>query len=56
MKVLLDTTTIIHREASTIFNEDIGNLFRWLDKLHYEKCIHPLTLEEIKKHKDKKVR
>ena len=55
MKVLLDTTTIIHREASTIFNEDIGNLFRWLDKLHYEKCIHPLTLEEIRKHKDKKV-
>lgn len=55
MKILLDTTTIIHREASTIFNEDIGNLFRWLDKLHYEKCIHSLTLEEIKKHKDKKV-
>lgn len=55
MKILLDTTIIIHREASAIFNEDIGNLFRWLDKLHYEKCVHPLTLEEIKKHKDKKV-
>jgi len=51
----LDTTTIIHREASTIFNEDIGNLFGWLDKLHYEKCIHPLTIEEIEKHQDKKL-
>lgn len=55
MKILLDTATVIHREASSIFNEDIGNLFGWLDKLHYEKCIHPLTIEEIEKHQDKKV-
>ncbi len=55
MKVLLDTTIVIHREASAIFNEDIGNLFGWFDKLHYEKCIHPLTIEEIEKHQDKKV-
>lgn len=55
MRVLLDTTIIIHREASAIFNEDIGTLFNWLDKLRYEKCIHPLTVREIEKHGDKKV-
>ncbi|MCH8003314.1 MAG: hypothetical protein IH934_01680 [Nanoarchaeota archaeon] len=55
MKVLLDTNIIIHREASAVFNEDIGTLFGWLDKLHYEKCIHQLTIDEIEKHEDKKV-
>ena len=55
MKVLLDTNIIIHREASAVFNEDIGTLFGWLDKLHYDKCIHQLTVDEIEKHEDKKV-
>lgn len=55
MKVLLDTNIVIHREASTVFNNEVGSLFAWFDNLHYEKCIHPLTLEEIEKHKDQKV-
>lgn len=54
MRVLLDTNIIIHRESSTVINEDIGVLFRWLDELKYEKCIHPLTIEEITKNKDQK--
>ncbi len=56
MKILLDTNIVIHREASTVTNEDIGVLFRWLDNLHYTKCIHSLTVEEIEKHEDPKVR
>jgi len=56
MKVLLDTNIIIHREASSIVNREIGVLFKWLDKLHYIKCIHPTTIQEINKHKDEKVR
>ncbi len=52
MRILLDTNILIHREASRIINEDIGILFGWFDKLHYEKCIHPLSLSEIQKHKD----
>ncbi len=55
MKVLLDTNIIIHREAATVVRSDIGILFRWLDKLHYEKYVHPLTIEEISKHKDQRV-
>jgi predicted nucleic acid-binding protein len=55
MRILLDTNIIIHREAGTVVNEDIGVLFNWLDRLHYEKCIHPLTVAEIAKHKDRKV-
>jgi predicted nucleic acid-binding protein len=47
MKILLDTNIIIHREASKILIEDIGLLFYWLDKLHYTKCIHPLTIAEL---------
>ena len=56
MKILLDTNIVIHREAATVVDEDIGILFRWLDNLHYTKCIHSVTVEEIEKHEDPKVR
>jgi predicted nucleic acid-binding protein len=56
MRVLLDTNIIIHREASTIVKEDIGVLFRWLDRLHHIKCAHPVTAQELEKHEDPKVR
>lgn len=55
MRVLLDTNIIIHREATKIINKEIGILFNWFDKLHYEKCIHPLSLAEIKKHSNEDV-
>lgn len=55
MRVLLDTNIIVHREASKVYNKDIGLLFNWLDKLHFEKCIHPVTIEEIKTYKDSSV-
>jgi predicted nucleic acid-binding protein len=55
MRVLLDTNIIIHREAGKGINPDIGILFNWLDKLKVTKCIHPLTVEELKKHLDPNV-
>jgi predicted nucleic acid-binding protein len=56
MRVLLDTNIVIHREATTVVSSSIGFLFRWLDKLKCEKCIHPITLAEIGRHKDERVR
>jgi hypothetical protein len=56
MRVLLDTNVLIHREAATVVRREIGELFFWLDKLKYDKCIHPLSLSEINKHRDKRVR
>ncbi|MBW2031513.1 MAG: hypothetical protein JRJ31_20840, partial [Deltaproteobacteria bacterium] len=56
MKILLDTNIVIHREATTVIDEDIGILFRWLDKLGYTKCVHPVTVDEVKKHLDLKAR
>lgn len=54
MKALLDTNIIIHREAATpSVNQDIGILFKWLDKSKYIKCIHPLTVQEIQKNSNK---
>jgi len=55
MKVLLDTNIIIHREANRIVQHDIGQLFNWLDKLHYEKYVHPITIFEIEKYQNTKV-
>ncbi|HMJ67364.1 MAG TPA: PIN domain-containing protein [Cyclobacteriaceae bacterium] len=52
MRVLLDTNIIIHREASKVIHQDIGLLFNWLDKLKAIKCIHPLTVDELKGNKD----
>lgn len=53
MKVLLDTNIIIYKEVNAIYNADVHKLYYWLDKLKYDKCISPLTVEEIKKYKDK---
>lgn len=55
MRILLDTNIIIHREASKVYNQDIGLLFNWLDRLHYEKCVHPLTIEEISSYQDEEI-
>lgn len=52
MKALLDTNIIIHRETDKVVVQDIGILFRWLDRVRYTKCIHPITVEEIRKHKN----
>ncbi len=52
MRTLLDTNILIHREADRVVRKDIGVLFYWLDKLGHEKCVHPLSLDEIRKHKD----
>src|ERR1035438_3101081 len=56
MRVLLDTNILIHREASTVVRRDIGNVFFWLDKLRHEKIAHPVSIAEISKHQDEKVR
>jgi len=53
LKILLDTNIIIHRETERIINPDIGKLFHWLDKVKAEKIIHPITIEEINKLKNK---
>lgn len=49
MKALLDTNIIIHREAGRPINQDIGILFKWLDKVKYQKYIHLVTIDEIRK-------
>lgn len=55
MRILIDTNIIIHREANRVVNEDIGLLFNWLDRLKFEKCVHPLSIEEISGHQDENV-
>ena len=52
MNALLDTNIIIHRENVRITNQSIGQLFYWLDKLHYEKLIHPYSVKELKKYRN----
>jgi predicted nucleic acid-binding protein len=51
MRVLLDTNIIIYRENKKMTNYSIGHLFRWLDKLKYNKLIHPLSKKEISQYK-----
>lgn len=49
MRVLLDTNIIIYREGHRASKADVGHLFRWLDNLGIEKCIHSHTLQELSK-------
>ena len=56
VKVLLDTNVIIYRETNQILNKDTPDLFKWLDSLHYDKFIHPITIEEISKYGDYSLR
>ncbi|MDT7543624.1 MAG: hypothetical protein QOE33_3528 [Acidobacteriota bacterium] len=56
MRVLLDTNIVIHREAARVIVEEIGVLFQWLDRLRYEKYLHPMTVQEINKIKNKDTR
>lgn len=52
MRILLDTNIIIHRENKRVSNYSIGHLFRWIDRLKYDKVIHPYTISEIQKYRD----
>lgn len=52
MKTLLDTNIIIHRENTKVTNQSIGLLFYWLDRLHYDKMIHPYSIDELRKYAD----
>lgn len=52
MKTLLDTNIIIHRENTKVTNQSIGLLFYWLDRLHYDKMIHPYSINELRKYAD----
>jgi predicted nucleic acid-binding protein len=56
MRVLLDTNIVIHREAARVVIEEIGLLFKWLDRLKYTKYVHPITIQEINKIKNKDTR
>jgi hypothetical protein len=55
MRILLDTNILIYREASRVVQKEIGTLFFWFDKLHYEKCVHPLSIDEINEYQDASV-
>jgi len=52
MRALLDTNIIIHRENKRVSNYSIGHLYRWLDKLKYDKVVHPYSVSEINKYRD----
>src|SRR2546426_3974860 len=56
MRTLLDTNILIHREAPGIVRQDIGLLFNWLDRLGVEKWIHPISVAEISRHQDARIR
>ena len=54
--VLLDTNIFIKRESSNNVSFEISNLFKWFDKKQLKKYLHKNTIEELKSHKDEKVK
>ena len=56
MKILLDTNIIIDRESHNTKNYSIATLYKWIDKLHFIKTIHPLTKAELMKYHDNDIK
>ena len=55
--ILLDTNILIYREGEKKLNKDILTLSRLLmDSIEYKLVIHPLSIEELEKYKDKEQR
>ena len=55
--ILLDTNILIYREGEKKLDKDILTLSRLLmDSIEYKLVIHPLSIEELKKYKDKEQR
>lgn len=54
--VLLDTNIFIKRESSDNVSFEINNLFKWFDKKHIKKYLHKMVENELKTHKDEKIR
>lgn len=56
MRALLDTNILIHREAPVVIRREIGLVFNWLDRLAYDKCVHPISVNEISRHENVQIR
>ena len=54
--VLLDTNIIIRRESGNNVAFEISKLFNWLDKKSVQKYIHELTIKELSKYQDVRIR
>ena len=54
MRVLLDTNIFIYRETDHVISDDLQQLLSVLNKIKAELLIHPLSLVEIRRDRDKK--
>ena len=53
MRILLDTNIIIQREDYDMLNKDLETLMKIMNKLNIKIILHPKSLEDIKKDKNK---
>lgn len=53
---LLDTNVIIERESSNDVSSEVAHVYKWIDKIEGKRVVHPLSKEELGKHRDENVR
>ena len=53
---LLDTNVIIERESSNNVSSEVAYVYKWIDKIGGKRVVHPLSKEELSKHRDENVR
>lgn len=53
MRILLDTNIFIHREDDHVLPEDFQRLLKILNQIKVDLLLHPLSIEEISKDKNK---
>lgn len=54
--VLLDTNIFVRRESNNNVSFEINKLFNWFDKKHIKKYLHKTVVDELKTHKDEKIK
>ena len=55
-RYLLDTNAIIERESFNNVSSEVSLVYKWIDKIHGSKIVHPSTFNEIAEYKDKAVK
>lgn len=55
-RYLLDTNAIIERESFNNASSEVSLVYKWIDKIHGSKIVHPSTFNEIAEYKDKAVK
>ena len=55
-RYLFDTNTIIERESFNNDSSEVSLVYKWIDKIHGNKIVHPYTFKELAKYGNEQIK